>query len=45
VVLWISGAAFVTSILIPSLKQITNAGNRLGLVEQLEGQFAFQAKI
>jgi len=45
VVLWIGGVAFVTTILIPSLKQITNADDRLELFEQLEGKFAFQAKI
>jgi len=44
-VLWIGGVAFVTTVLIPSLKQITNADNRLELFEQLEGKFAFQAKI
>jgi len=45
VVLWIGGVAFVTTVLIPSLKQITNDDNRLALFEQLEGRFAFQAKL
>jgi len=45
VVLWIGGVAFVTTVLIPSLKQITNDDNRLALFEQLEGKFAFQAKL
>jgi len=45
VVLWIGGVAFVTTVLIPSLKQITDAKSRLALFEQLEGKFAFQAKL
>lgn len=45
VVLWIGGVAFVTTILIPALKKIENTENRLELFEQLEGRFAFQARI
>jgi uncharacterized membrane protein len=45
VVLWIGGVAFVTTVLIPSLKQITDTDNRLELFEKLEGKFAFQARI
>lgn len=45
VVIWIGGVAFVTSVLIPSLKKIENPQSRLELFEQLEGKFAFQAKI
>jgi uncharacterized membrane protein len=45
VVLWIGGVAFVTTILIPSLIKITDSDNRLYLFEELEGKFAFQAKI
>ena len=45
VVIWIGGVAFVTTVLIPSLKKITDTGNRLDLFEQLEGKFAFQARI
>ena len=44
VVTWIGGVAFVTTILIPSLKKISDSGNRLELFEQLEGKFAFQAR-
>lgn len=44
VVLWIGGVAFVTTILIPSLKSITDSNHRLALFEQLEGKFAFQAR-
>ncbi len=45
VVLWIGGVAFVTTVLIPSLKKIADPDNRLDLFEQLERQFAFQARI
>ena len=45
VVIWIGGVAFVTTVLIPALKKMTDARNRLELFEQLEGKFGFQAKI
>ena len=45
VVLWIGGVAFVTTTLIPSLKAMADTDQRLSLFEQLEGKFAFQAKI
>ena len=45
VVLWIGGVAFVTTVLIPSLKKIADPDNRLDLFEQLARQFAFQAPI
>ena len=45
VVLWIGGVAFVTTTLIPSLRARTNVDERLALFEQLEGKFAFQARI
>lgn len=45
IVIWIGGVAFVTTVLIPSLKKITNPHDRLELFEQLEGRFAFLAKI
>ena len=45
VVFWIGGVAFVTTVLIPSLKQIADADNKLELFEQLEGKFGFQARI
>jgi uncharacterized membrane protein len=44
VVLWIGGVAFVTTVLISSLKKITDSTNKLELFEQLESRFAFQAK-
>ena len=45
VVLWIGGVAFVTTVLIPSLKNINDSTNKLWLFEQLEGKFSFQAKL
>lgn len=45
VVLWIGGVAFVTTTLIPSLRKMENAGERLSLFERLEGRFAIQARI
>ena len=45
VVLWIGGVAFVTTTLIPSLRAMANVDKRLALFEELEGKFAFQARI
>ncbi len=45
VVLWIGGVAFVTTILIPSLINTADTKKRLEIFENLEGRFAFQAKI
>jgi len=45
IVFWIGGVAFVTSILIPSLRRTQSPENRSNLFEQLEGRFSFQAKI
>ena len=45
VVLWIGGVAFVTLVLIPALRNINDGEQRLALFEQLEGRFAFQARI
>jgi uncharacterized membrane protein len=45
VVIWIGGVAFVTTVLIPSLKNFVNTDNRLELFEMLEGRYAIQAKV
>jgi len=45
VVLWIGGVAFVTTTLIPALRKTADPDERLALFEQLEGRFAFQARI
>ena len=45
VVLWIGGVAFVTTVLIPSIRRNPSHESRLELFESLEGKFGFQAKI
>ena len=45
VVMWIGGVAFVTTVLIPSLRTLDSDENRLQLFERLEGRFAWQAKV
>lgn len=45
VVFWIGGVAFVTTVLIPSLKKIVQEGERVKLFEVLEHSFSWQAKI
>lgn len=45
VVMWIGGVAFVTTVLIPSLRTLDSDENRIQLFERLEGRFAFQAKV
>lgn len=45
IVMWIGGVAFVTTVLIPSLKLLPNEQDRMQMFERLEGRFAFQAKL
>lgn len=45
VVLWIGGVAFVTTVLIPALRDLSDAGQRLIWFERLEKRFGTQAKI
>jgi uncharacterized membrane protein len=45
VVMWIGGVAFVTTVLIPSLRTLNCDENPLQLFEHLEGRFALQAKV
>ncbi len=45
VVLWIGGVAFVTTVLLPALRRTADPARRLALFEELEGRFAFQARI
>jgi uncharacterized membrane protein len=45
VVVWIGGVAFVTTVLISSLKETMDPVQRLAMFEQLERKFAFQARI
>lgn len=44
IVFWIGGVAFVTTVLIPSLRDMKSSENRLSTFETLEGRFAFQVK-
>ena len=45
VVLWIGGVAFVTTVLIPALRDISNGEKRLEQFERLERSFAAQARV
>lgn len=45
VVAWIGGVAFVTTVLLPALRGLDRAEDRLALFESLERGFAFQARI
>jgi len=45
VVLWIGGVAFVTTVVIPSLRRIADGQERLRLFEAIEGRFSGQARI
>lgn len=45
VVAWIGGVAFVTTVLLPALRKLERAEDRLTLFERLEGRFALQARI
>ncbi|MEE9364055.1 MAG: hypothetical protein V3U92_15760 [Cellulophaga sp.] len=45
IVLWIGGVAMVTTVIIPAVKKMKNKEERIATFEQIEGRFAFQAKI
>ena len=45
VVAWIGGVAFVTTVLLPALRGLEQADDRLALFERLEGRFALQARV
>jgi uncharacterized membrane protein len=45
VVVWIGGVAFVTTVLLPALRSLDRAEERLALFERLEGRFALQARV
>ncbi|MFT6249956.1 MAG: putative membrane protein [Cognaticolwellia sp.] len=45
VIMWIGGVAFVTTILLPALRKMTDSKQRMVLFELLEGKFALQAKL
>jgi uncharacterized membrane protein len=44
VVLWIGGVAFVTTVLLPSVKRLASPAERVALFDAIESQFAWQAR-
>ena len=44
VVLWIGGVAFVTTVLLPSVRRMKSPGERVAFFEAIEGRFAWQAR-
>ena len=44
VVLWIGGMAFVTTVVLPSVRNLADAARQPELFEMLEGRFAWQAR-
>lgn len=43
VVLWIGGVAFVTTVLLPSVRRLKSPAERVAFFEAIEGRFAWQA--
>lgn len=44
VVLWIGGVAFVTTVLLPSVRRLKSPAGRVAFFEAVEGRFAWQAR-
>lgn len=44
VVLWIGGVAFVTSVLLPAVRQLKTPEERVAFFEAIESKFAWQAR-
>lgn len=44
VVLWIGGVAFVTTVLLPSVRRMKDPAERVAFFETVEGRFAWQAR-
>jgi uncharacterized membrane protein len=44
VVLWIGGVAFVTTVLLPAVKRMKSAEERVAFFEAVESRFAWQAR-
>jgi len=44
IVLWIGGVAFVTTVLLPSVRRVQPAADRLALFDRIERRFAWQAR-
>jgi uncharacterized membrane protein len=45
VVLWIGGVGFVTSVLLPGVRRMKSVEERVAFFEQIEGRFAWQARV
>jgi uncharacterized membrane protein len=45
VVLWIGGVAFVTTVLLPSVRRLKSPAERVEFFEAIEGRFAWQARL
>jgi len=45
VVLWIGGVAFVTTVLLPSVRRMKDPAERVAFFEIIEGRFAWQARV
>lgn len=45
VVLWIGGVAFIATVLLPALRRMPDAENRLALFGAVEGRFKNQARV
>ena len=45
VILWIGGVLFVTTVLIPSVRQMKDPAERVAFFEVVEGRFAWQARV
>lgn len=44
IVLWITGVAMVTTVLLPAVQRIESGTRRIELFEAIEGRFAWQAR-
>lgn len=45
VIFWIGGVAMVTTVIIPAVKNLKSKQDQIKTFEEIEGKFAFQAKI
>ena len=45
VVLWIGGVAMVTTVILPAVKRLATAEERVSLFEKIEHRFAWQARV
>lgn len=45
VVLWIGGVGFVTMVLLPAVRQMKDPKDRVAFFEEVEGRFAWQARV